>query len=297
MVVVPRIPWKRIFRDVWKQIVFIVIYILIIAWLDERHAIAGIAIPLPITTIPATLLSLLLAFRTNSAYDRWWEARKIWGSIVNDSRTWVRQIQLYLPSIERDELQMFAYRQIAWNYALTYSLREIDPMMYVKDFLSEKDLDRLQSSKNIPNTILSFQNDDLKLISEKHRISPMYMIKLEDTLRRFTDYMGMCERIKKTVFPAMYTQVVDVLIYVSIILLPFALLRDLGWTLIPTTITISFALVLIDGIAIYMQDPFENRSQDTPMLTISKTIEVNLRQQLGEEDLPELPKPVHGVLM
>ncbi len=112
--------------------------------------------------------------------------------------------------------------------------------------------------------------------------------------------MGKCERIKNTVFPSSYSLLVDLLIYMWIIFLPFGLvgLVDvIGYIIVPTTTSLAISFLVIDRIAIYMQDPFENKPSDTPMLTLSRTIEINIKQELNETDIPKPLLPINGVLM
>ena len=122
-------------------------------------------------------------------------------------------------------------------------------------------------------------------------------MQLDSTLTRLTDAMGKCERIKNTVFPSSYSLLVDILIYLWIIFLPFGLVDNIGYFLIPTTISLAFSFLVIDRVAIYMQDPFENQITDTPMTTLSRTIEINIKQELNEDDVPEPFQPKDGVLM
>jgi putative membrane protein len=109
--------------------------------------------------------------------------------------------------------------------------------------------------------------------------------------------MGKCERIKNTVFPTSYSLLVDILIYVWILFLPFGLIENIGLILIPTAVSLAFSFLAIDRIAYYMQDPFDNLPSDTPMLALSRTIEINILQELEDKNIPEPILPDDGVLM
>jgi putative membrane protein len=257
-------------------------------------------VPISLITVPGTVIALLLGFRTNSAYDRWWEARIIWGAIVNDSRTWVRQLLTFVKSdgkMETSIIERMARRDIAWNYALTSSLRKVDLSNTINSFLSGDDVQATKGKLNLPNALLHLQATDLKKLRSGNMIDQYEFVALDRTLTNLTDSMGKCERIKNTVFPSSYSLLVDILIYLWIFFLPLGLIDSIGLILIPTTISLAFSFLAIDRIAYYMQDPFDNLPSDTPMLALSRTIEINIQQQLGYNDVPAPMEPRDGVLM
>ncbi|MGD8377667.1 MAG: bestrophin family ion channel [Acidobacteriota bacterium] len=300
MVVVRRLPWKRLARDLRVPVVLTVLYIAALAVADRFHSVDGLAAPSLLLTVPGTVIGLLLAFRTDSAYGRWWEARTLWGAIVNDSRTWARQVTTYLGDGGSDNgglAQRLAYRQIAWCYALAATLRDLDPLESVRELLSGAEIEALRREKNAPNALLQMQARDLEAAFREGRIDSYRFVDLQRTLGALTDSMGGCERIRRTVFPVSYSVLVDTLIYLFIVLFPFTLL-GLTWPiLVVASLTMALAFLVIDRVAMYLQDPFQNQAGDTPMRALSRTIEINIRQQLGETDLPPVPAPVDGVLM
>jgi len=273
-----------------------------ISILDHYLPLDGIHVPINLITVPGTVIALLLGFRTNSAYDRWWEARIIWGAIVNDSRTWVRQLMTFVPSNDKKSsnvhmINEMGLRQAAWNYALMRNLRKQDPLNDLNGLVSEAEINQLNGKQNIPNALLYHQAEQLKKVHENKLIDSYQLVQLDSTLSRLTDSMGKCERIKNTVFPSSYSLLVDLLIYLWILFLPFGLVDMVGYILIPTTVSLAFSFLVIDRIAIYMQDPFENSPSDTPMTALSRTIEINIRQELKLTDVPLPLSPVDGILM
>ena len=140
-----RIPWKRIFNDLKIIMIFIVIYMTAFSIIDYYSDLSSLHVPISLITVPGTVIALLLGFRTNSAYDRWWEARIIWGAIVNDSRTWVRQL-LTFSDLNPDatyggynDVKKMAKRHIAWNYALTELVTLITyDINFIKENTGEK---------------------------------------------------------------------------------------------------------------------------------------------------------------
>ncbi|MGS2741092.1 bestrophin family protein [Sinomicrobium sp. M5D2P17] len=293
-----KIPLKFLFRKTRSEILFVTFLSVIIGIADELLHVGGIAIPLAIPTILGTAISLILAFRTGQSYNRWWEARIIWGAIVNDSRTLTRQL-LGFVRIEGEDageastlVRKMVYRQMAWCYALGRSLRKQEPLKDAKPFLSKEELERVGKQDNIPNAMLQLHMADLKQAFRKGWINSYQQVQIDETLKRLCDSMGKAERIKNTVFPATYSLIVHLILYLFILLLPFALVDDLGFIQIPLVITVAIAFFLIEKTAIYLQDPFEDLPTDTPVTSIARTIEINLRQMLNETDVPDTIKPV-----
>ncbi|SFW61163.1 putative membrane protein [Sinomicrobium oceani] len=295
-----KIPLKYLFRKTGTEIIFVSVLTLIVSLSDMIFHKGSIAIPLVIPTILGTAISLILAFRTAQSYNRWWEARMIWGAIVNDSRTLTRQLLTFISPAGQDNaegqniIKKMVYRQIAWNYALGQSLRKTDPLENTTGFISEDELQWVRKQNNIPNALLQLHSADLKKAFGKGWLSDFQQIQIDTTIRRLCDSMGKSERIKNTVFPATYSLIVHLTIYLFVIMLPFGLVDSLGFVQVPLVITVAVAFFLIEKTAIYLQDPFENMPTDTPVTAIARTIEINLKQMLNEEKTPENIKPVAG---
>ena len=290
-------------RRSWIGILFAAGYPTLV-FLVFDAGIEGFTVPMAIPAMLGTALSILLGFRTNSAYARWWEARKIWGGIVNDSRTLARQvISLFTLPEGADEQQMLAmqreivHRQIAWNFTLARTLRRQDPYADIESTIAPEETEELRSQDNLPNAMLQTQAKRLSDAFRSGYLDNLRLLWLQDMLRRFCDHMGKCERIKNTVFPVHYAFLVSVIIWLFVLLLPLGLVPLLGWITVPVAFLVSVVFYLIAATSATLQDPFENYITDTPMLALSTTIEINLRQQLGETDLPAKAQPVDGALM
>lgn len=276
-----------------KQIKFditaILIYAIAVGIADQYGFLSKIEIPIAMSAIIGTALSLLLAFRTAQAYERWWEARIIWGAIVNDSRTLIRQVKQFLPEKDTKIVQDFAYRQIIWCYVLGESLRKLSYSKKVYDYVKEHKL----SKNNIPNAIINQHSEALS----KLEISDFKQIQIDSTLSRLCDSMGKCERIKNTVFPKSYSLLVHFFIYVFATLLPFGL--DDKYVLVEIFLTalIPIIFIAIERTAIILQDPFENVTTDIPMTSLAITIEINIKELIGDTDLPIVEKPKSFYIM
>lgn len=298
MLLKSNIPIKYILGKIRGGLIAVSIYSIIIAALYDTFHVTRITIPLSVPMILGTVISLLLGFRSNQAYDRWWEARIIWGAIVNDSRTLARQMLTFLDSsFESAEARMFAERfirrQIAWPMTLAKSLRRNKSMAGIKTYLTEEELTHIQRYSNMPAALLELHGRDISYALEMGWINQFQQVELDRTLTRLCDSMGKCERIKNTVFPATYSLYIHFAMNLFIILLPFGLIEYFGYMEIPLVIAIAASFMLIEKMAIHLQDPFESKPTDTPMTTISKGIEKDLRQMLNDHQIYEDPAPMH----
>lgn len=287
-------------RELWPHLLTIFVYVVIVGGLDWQLHLEKYQFPVAIVTVLGTVIGLLLAFRTNSSYQRWWEARILWGAIVNDSRTWVRQLLEFSTCNESTdgelELRAMALRQSAWCYALSRSLRQQDVTCDLESILDDEEIESYQSSHNVPNDLLLRQAKELRRLYDAKQLELFQFIELEKTLTRLTNSMGGCERIKNTTFPKSYSRMVHALNYVFVFFLPFGLLNVPMAVLVTTSLFIATAFLLIQQVSVYLQDPFSNRPSDAPMLSLSRTIEINIKQMLGDQELPPPAKPVNGIL-
>ena len=254
-------------------------YATLMGMFDHLPVLHSIVIPLGHAALVGTLVSLLLAFRTAQSYERWWEARIIWGAIVNDSRTLIRQLIEFIPNKDDKPgiIRSFATRQSIWCFALTSSLRRTDQPQKVKDYCAAHDL----QSDNLPNLLLTKHAESLSAVAEHYQMNANKQIQVDSTLQRLTDSMGRCERIKNTVFPWSYSILIHFLIYVFMTILPFGLERNNKVLEVFIVTVIPLLFIAIERTAILMQDPFENTPTDTPMTTLSVTIEKNLAEMSG----------------
>lgn len=296
MLLSKNIPISYIFGKIRKDLLLITIYSIAIAILYETLHFTRISIPIAIPAIMGTVLSLLLGFRSNQAYDRWWEARHIWGAIVNDSRTLARQVLCFTETLyEGDEVHKFRERiirrQMGWCYCLGNSLRGQNALRGLEKYISQEELDYVRRYDNIPVALLELHAHDLKLGLENGWINRFQQVEIDRTLSRLCDAMGKCERIKNTVFPVTYSMYIHYSMMLFIALLPFAVIQFFGLMEVPVVVAIATSFLLIEKMAIHLQDPFENKPTDTPMTTIARGIERNLAQMLQDQNIGEIRQP------
>jgi putative membrane protein len=298
MLLKKNIPFKYVFGKIKYEIAYITIYALFIAIIYYVYPSVRITIPLAIPAVLGTVISLLLGFRSNQAYDRWWEARHIWGAIVNDSRTLARQALSFINDPDADkEIKAFQkkiiQRQIAWCYSLGRHLRNEHPLTGLEKYLDKEELEEIKLIDNVPSALLHEMGKDLFIAHEKNWINSYQQVELDRTLSRLCDAMGKCERIKNTVFPSTYSLYIHLSLLLFIGLLPFGVIEYFGFIEVPLVVSIAACFLLIEKMAIHLQDPFENKPTDTPMTTIAQNIEKNICQIYKTHASRNLLHPVY----
>lgn len=287
MLLKKNIPITYIFGKIRTELIFVTVYAIVIAILYENFHFTRISIPIAVPAIMGTVLSLLLGFRSNQAYDRWWEARHIWGAIVNDSRTLARQIICFTDVVyQGDEVhqfrERFVRRQIAWCFSLGQFLRGESATRGLERHLMPDEVEELRLYDHTPSAILDLHARDLKMALDNGWINRFQQVELDRTLSRLCDAMGKCERIKNTVFPVTYSMYIHLSMLLFIALLPFAVIQFFGLMEAPVVVAIATSFLLIEKMAIHLQDPFENKPTDTPVTTIARGIEKNLSQMIQD---------------
>ncbi|UCD60947.1 MAG: hypothetical protein JSV59_13995 [Flavobacteriaceae bacterium] len=285
MILEKRIPLKYWLRQIkWDLLIVSVFSILIFFF---KIYVVNLDIPLSIGTFLGTAIALLLSFKLSQSYDRWWEARKIWGAIVNDSRSFVVQLKQFNKESENAIIKTMSYRQIAWCYALGSYLRKLDAPDNLEDYISPEEFFTLRDKNHIPLALLDSNAQNVRNLHKEKSLNDFQQIQLDSTITRLTASMGMAERIKNTVFPRTYRNVLHFFIYIFLLLLSLALEDVYGFLEIPLLVLISIPFFMLEKIAFVIQDPFENKPTDTAMTSIARAIEINIKELLGEKELPE----------
>jgi putative membrane protein len=291
MLLKENIPTSYVFGKIKYELTILTVYSAAVYIAHTYFNFPGVSIPLAIPSILGTIISLLLAFRSNQAYDRWWEARTLWGAIVNDARSFSRQVlsfvnDQYGDEEKRDLKERMIKRQIAWCYSVSSHLRGQDAHQSLSNFVSEKEKKTLANRNHVPVALLEQHGNDLRLLLQLGWINQYQQVAMDETLTRFSNALGGCERIKNTVFPSTYSVYIHYLVLLFVLMLPFGLIEFFGIFQIPLVVAISASFFLIEKMAINLQDPFENKPTDTPTTTICRKIEGDLRQML-QDSFPE----------
>ena len=252
---------------------------------------------LVLPAIPVSILcgalAIFLGFRNSSAYDRWWEARKIWGAIVNNSRSFGMELISYGVAKNNDQEEMDEWikksvrRHIGWVYALRSSLRKEPFCKELKEWIPVEEQEKLMSASNIPTQLLVMQGREMSYAHEKGWIEEFRFNALIGTLKKLYDDQGKSERIKGTVFPFYYNYFTLFFLWLFTFCLPFALAGIMSnWILIPISIAISFAFAILNKSGVVTETPFEGRAADIPLSNICRTVEIDLLQMINEKDIP-----------
>ena len=267
--------------------------------------------PLPLTTA-GVALGVLLGFRNTVGYSRYWEGRSLWGRLVNASRSFVRQGSAFVLLGPQDEpasdtpaetaerkafLQSLIYYAIAFPHALRHHLRGEDPFLEITPLISHKALVRLQRMQNVPAGILVLIGEHLALARRRGWIDTILFAHLDQTLTEFAAVQGGCEKIRNTPIPPVYTDVGHKVTIVFCALLPFGLVRDLGPLMPPAVLIIAFVFLLLSRISLLLENPFGLRPNDLALTAICRVIEIDLRDALGESDVPKPIAPENGILL
>ena len=281
-----RIPISYILNKVKYDLIIVLSVSLSALFVTNRYQELLPEMPLTIPAFIGTAISILLSFKLSQSYDRWWEARKVWGAIVNDSRSLVIQLQSLTSKGNDEKIKKIAFRQIAWCYSLGQSLRELIATDNLDEFISDEELKEIKKHNNKPLALLQLNAGDIKQLKETNQLDIFSQLQLDNTLVRLCDSQGKSERIKTTVFPVTYRLFLHAIIYLFVVTLAIALRVD-GLFEVPLLVAISSAFFLLEKTATHMQDPFENRPTDTAMTAIAKTIEINIKQLLKESEIPK----------
>ena len=303
------------------------------------------AIPwLPVSVV-GTAVAFYVGFKNNQAYDRMWEARKIWGGIVNDSRSWGMLVDGFISNhfadkkVSDKELKSIKkrliYRHIGWIYAHRSQLLIPTPWEHISQggktaknakylqknfgtgllgdettkselnqFLPKDEYERLINYKNTATQIINEQSRDLKELREKDLIEDFRHMELVTLLKSFYTLQGKNERLKKFPLPRQYANMSRYFVGILIMLLPFSMIPELMkigefglWMAVPITALIGWIYVMMEVVADYTENPFQSMANDIPMMSLCRTIEIDLLEMLGETDLPSPIEAKKGVLM
>jgi putative membrane protein len=322
--------WTR--RDIYKLFFLTLIPTSLFHFFDFTFlSIAWVPIALL-----GTAVAFIVGFKNNASYARVWEARTIYGGIVNSSRAFGVMAHDYMPKDSSDEIKIIFYRHFAWLTALRYQLREpriwenmnmkanmeyLDHVFKIPEretkledelskYLNEDEKTYILSKKNRATQLMAQQSKHLKKLFEEKKIDGYQYQLLQNALTSFYDFQGRAERIKNFPYPRNFSSVTTILLNIFIVLVPFGLLNEfdrLGtnsvldgytvWFNVPFGLLITWVFKGLDSVGESSMNPFEGNANDVPISNISRTIEIDMREMLDEKDLPEAIAPINSILM
>lgn len=318
--------WTR--RDIYLFTIVSAIPTALYYFLD----IKWLVIPWVAIGLIGTAAAFLVGFKNTQTYNRLWEARQIWGGIINSSRAWGILVKDTV-NADKSEITTLIYRHLAWLTALRYQMREkrvwentelksnLEYMKYfkiperetpleeeLKKFLNSDELHYILSKKNRATQVISLQSKHLKQLKDSGKLSEFDFIELERMLTTLYDHQGKSERIKNFPYPRQFATINQMFIRLFVTMLPFGILqefaklsKDLGegfiWATVPCSLIVGWVFYVMERIGESTENPFEGTANDVPISNISRTIEIDLREMLDENNIPPATTPVNNILL
>lgn len=337
------IQWTR-----WETMFFIalaLVVVLLYGYFDLRF----IKVPWTPVALIGTAVAFIIGFQNSAAYGRIWEARKIWGGIVNSSRTWAMKVKDMVTDehlkepLESDELnreiRILVYRHLAWLTALRHAMRsprkwetfqnhrtnrewynhikiperDHDLKDDLETYLPDEDKEYVMTKNNKPAAVLYLQSSHIRRLKEKGAIWEFSFLELENLLEELFTLQGKSERIKNFPYPRQYATLSHNFVWIFLLLLPFGLVPEFAkfgeglmssynsetnhfiWLAVPFCGAVSWVFHTMMRIGTVGENPFEGSANDVPISTISRGIEIDLLQLMGE-DADKIPEPFPEVL-
>lgn len=218
------------------------------------------------------VISLLLVFRTNTAYDRWWEGRKMWGALVNNSRNFAIKLSVVLT----DEKDLTFFRKLIPSYASILN-KHLKDEETGKQLFDDVDLE-IDHHKHKPNQVAKMLFQKINDLYDSKKITGDQLIILNDEVKSFTDICGACERIKNTPIPYSYSAFLKKFIFFYVLTLPFGYAISLGYYVIPVVVFIFYVLSSLELIAEEIEDPFGSDENDLPTQKIAENIKKHVEE-------------------
>lgn len=266
------------FRMMLPGIIGVAIFTGFIAYLENEIFHATFKNTTAIHGLVGFVLSLLLVFRTNTAYERWWEGRKAWGSFVNNSRNLA--LKLTSLGISDEQKKMFADLIANYIYAAKEHLRgsnASEDLVFNKKY----DIQYYHDVLHLPNRVMKAIYKEINLLFTQNEITGEQLLFLNDELRSFSDNIGICERIKKTPIPYSYSLYLKKIIFIYVFTMPIGFVREFGYWAMPIVSLVFYVFGSIELLAEEIEDPFGTDANDLPTDQIFETIRANINEILG----------------
>ena len=321
--------WTR--RNIFWALVLGVIVTAVYQLLDLKW----MAIPFTIIGVLGTATAFIIAFRNQETYNRTWEARQIWGATMGASRSWVMMCRDFID--DSDKSRELIYRHLAWITALRYQLRaprtwENINKEYAKEYkryysiperetaleqefikyISKAELTSILTVNNKATQLLSLQSNALKKFCDDGSLEDFRFLAMHNALRDFSEHQGKSERIKNFPYPRQYATMNGLFVKLFCLLLPFGLLEEFDklndnatgflqgnmvWLVIPFSVLISWVFTSLEQVGQSTENPFEGGANDVPISQMSRNVEIDIREMLGEANLPPAMQPQNDIVL
>ncbi|MDE0771064.1 MAG: bestrophin family ion channel [Salibacteraceae bacterium] len=271
---------KNIFKQLWPPMLTLLVYTTVVVFVFNHffnfHYPGGTAIH----SLLGVVLGLFLVFRTNTAYDRWWEGRKQWGALVNCSRNTAIKVNTCLPESHKDDKEFFAVMISNFVFAMKEHLREGVNMEEIQDLKTGDFKNELETKNHMPAYIVNCMYKRLNELRSSAIISAEQFWIIDQEMQEFLDILGACERIKNTPIPYSYNMYIKKFIFTYSVTLPFGIMSITHYWTIPITCILFYLLVSTELIAEEIEDPFGMDDNDLPTDSLSGKIKRNVEEIL-----------------
>jgi len=294
-----------------------------------------LAIPWPVVALLGTATAFIVGFKNLQTYNRTWEARQIWGAAISSSRSWAMMCRDFIEDANRT--REIIYRHLAWLTALRYQLRagrsweslnksynreykqfynipenETPIQVELSKYITKEEVEKILSKNNKAAQLLSIQSNSLRRLYDEGMLDNFRFMGMFNALSQFSDHQGKSERIKNFPYPRQYATINTLFIRLFCILLPFAMLSEFDnlnntvsgvlkgymvWFVIPFSVLISWVYTSLDQVGESTENPFEGSPNDVPISQMSRTVEIDIREMLGETDLPPALQPKNNIIL
>ena len=294
-----------------------------------------IALPWTVVALLGTATAFIVGFKNTQTYSRTWEARQIWGSILNSSRAWGIMCRDYMDDVKASK--ELIYRHFAWLTALRYQMRESKAWesthkVYNKEYMAyysipekESTLElelakyipaeevlQIMATKNKAVQLLGLQSKAIKELYDQGILDNFRFLEMHKLITTLYDHQGKSERIKNFPYPRQFATVSSMFVKLFCIMLPFSMLKDFDklneniggimqgqmvWLVIPFSMLISWVYTSLEQVGESTENPFEGSANDVPISQMSRTIEIDMREMLGETDLPPALQPKNNIIL
>lgn len=304
MIVTGKVSIRSVLLDQRHQLSIVLISSLLAVGIYEVLGERWVSIQITPLTALGVALGVFLSLRNNVVYERYWEARTLWGRLVNVARTFPRQLAVFLrPGEDKGEREAFlremAYRQIAFAQTLCAHLRgDADPGIGLEKWIPcPACLAQIRKGRNIPAALLHQMGERLHDAWRRGMVTDFHLPQLDESITEFTDILGGCERIRNTPLPPAYTYLSHKIVLFYCCLVPFGLVADIRFLTPPLTLAIAFAFLTLDRISDLIENPFSRGPNDLPLDALTRTIEIDTLERLNAENVPLPLEPVKGILL
>lgn len=321
--------WTR--RNIYITLIISIIPVLLYQLLDWKF----IAIPWTVVALLGTATAFIVGFKNTQTYNRTWEARQIWGAILNTSRSWGIFSRDFINNSEKSK--ELVYRHFAWLTALRYAMRdsrawetsskahneeykeyytipeqETTLEYELAKYISTEELNDILKTKNRAVQLMSLQSKTLKELFTNKEIDSYQFVEMEKMIKDLLDQQGKSERIKNFPYPRQFATINSFFIKLFCILLPFGMLKEFDklnegmqgfmqgnmiWLVIPFSVLISWVYTSLEQVGESTENPFEGSANDVPISQMSRTIEIDMREMLGETDLPPALQAKNNIIL